>query len=207
MSIKRLLMRAALPLLMLFVTQTLLAQNRVVSGKITDSKDGSPVSGASVQAKGSNQGVSSTADGSFTISVPPNINTLVVSSVGFKELEVDITDKTSVDVSLETTGAALSEVVVVGYGTVRKRDLTGAVVSVKEKDFNKGTFTSPDQLIQGKVAGVQVLNNAGHLVVVQRLRYVVTLLSQVRVNHCMWLTVSLSMAVLRDQVLMLAVSV
>ena len=161
MPIKRLLMRAALPLLMLFVTQTLLAQNRVITGKITDSKDGSPVSGASVQPKGSNQGVSSQADGSFTISVPANINTLVVSSVGFKELEVNITDKTSVDVSLETTGAALSEVVVVGYGTVRKRDLTGAVVSVKEKDFNKGTFTSPDQLIQGKVAGVQVLNNAG----------------------------------------------
>ncbi|HTF28439.1 MAG TPA: carboxypeptidase-like regulatory domain-containing protein, partial [Flavitalea sp.] len=108
MPIKRLLMRAALPLLMLFVTQTLLAQNRVITGKITDSKDGSPVSGASVQPKGSNQGVSSQADGSFTISVPANINTLVVSSVGFKELEVNITDKTSVDVSLETTGAALS---------------------------------------------------------------------------------------------------
>ncbi|RYZ34663.1 MAG: SusC/RagA family TonB-linked outer membrane protein, partial [Sphingobacteriales bacterium] len=161
MLIKRLLIKVSLPLILLFVTQSLLAQNRQITGKVTDSKDGAPVSGASVQPKGSSSGASTGADGSFTISVAPNINTLVVSSVGYAELEVDITNKTSVDVSLVATGADLSEVVVVGYGTVRKRDLTGAVVSVREKDFNKGTFSAPDQLIQGKVAGVQVLSNSG----------------------------------------------
>ncbi|RZK47294.1 MAG: SusC/RagA family TonB-linked outer membrane protein [Pedobacter sp.] len=161
MRIKRLLIRVSLPLLLLFVTQTLLAQNREITGKVTDGKDASPVSGASVQVKGTNQGVSTKADGTFSISVPANATTLTVSSVGFKETEVNITNQTSVDVTLEASGADLSEVVVVGYGTVRKRDLTGAVVSVREKDFNKGTFAAPDQLIQGKVAGVQVLNNSG----------------------------------------------
>jgi TonB-linked SusC/RagA family outer membrane protein len=161
MQIKRLLMKVCLPLLLLFVTQTLLAQNKEITGKVTDAKDASPVSGASVQVKGTNQGASTKADGTFTISVPASATTLTVSSVGFKEIDVDITNKTSVDVTLEASGADLSEVVVVGYGTVRKRDLTGAVVSVREKDFNKGTFSAPDQLIQGKVAGVQVLNNSG----------------------------------------------
>jgi TonB-dependent starch-binding outer membrane protein SusC len=161
MPIKRLLMRAALPLLLLFVAQTLLAQNREITGRVTDSKDGAPVAGASVQPKGSNQGVSTGADGNFSISVAPNVTALVVSSVGYAEQEVNISGRNSVEISLVATGADLSEVVVVGYGTVRKRDLTGAVVSVRDKDFNQGTFTAPDQLIQGKVAGVQVLNNSG----------------------------------------------
>src|SRR6478609_1237186 len=101
MQIKRLLMKVALPLLLLFVTQTLLAQNREITGKVTDSKDGSPVSGASVQAKGTNQGVSTTADGTFTISVPASATKLTISSVGFKEAEVDITGKSAVDVTLD----------------------------------------------------------------------------------------------------------
>lgn len=145
----------------LMLSLQVLAQDRVVTGKVTDSKDGSPVVGASVQPKGARTGVSTSSDGTFRVTVPAGINTLVVSSAEFTSQEIDITNRTSADVSLVASATGLSEVVVIGYGTVRKKDLTGAVASVQAKDFNKGTYTAPDQLIQGKVAGVQVLNNTG----------------------------------------------
>ncbi|MFC0773860.1 SusC/RagA family TonB-linked outer membrane protein [Terrimonas alba] len=156
---KRLLYAFLLPFLLFSFSA--LAQEKVVTGKVTDSKDGSPVVGASVQPKGSRTGTSTSADGTFRISVPAGINTLVISSAEFERQELDITDKTSIDVSLVAASAGLSEVVVIGYGTARKKDLTGSVASVQAKDFNKGTYTSPDQLIQGKAAGVLVINNTG----------------------------------------------
>ncbi len=157
---KRLLYVIFMPVFLL-LSISLLAQDRVVTGKVTDSKDGTPVVGASVQPKGSTTGTSTSTDGSFRISVPSGINTLVVSSAEFERQEINITDKTTIDVSLVASTAGLSEVVVIGYGTARKKDLTGSVGSVSEKDFNKGTYTSADQLIQGKVAGVQITNNSG----------------------------------------------
>jgi len=160
MSMKRLLYVIFTPVF-LFLSFSLLAQDRVVTGKVTDSKDGTPVVGASVQPKGSTTGTSTSSDGSFRISVPAGVNTLVVSSAEFDAQEINITDKTTVDVSLTAKAAGLTEVVVIGYGTARKKDLTGSVASVQAKDFNKGTYTSPDQLIQGKAAGVLVINNTG----------------------------------------------
>jgi TonB-dependent starch-binding outer membrane protein SusC len=137
------------------------AQNKTVSGKVTDAKDGSPLAGASVVVKGSKTGSQTGADGSFKISIPASATTLVVSSVGFGSQNVEIQGKTSVDVSLAATSDNIGEVVVIGYGTARKKDLTGAITSVKAKDFNQGPITTPDQLIQGKVAGLQVINNSG----------------------------------------------
>ncbi len=160
MSMKRLRYVIFMPVL-LFLSFSLLAQDRVVTGKVTDSKDGAPVVGASVQPKGSSTGTSTSTDGSFRLSVPSGVKTLVISSAEFELQEVDIADKTSVEVSLVGTAAGLSEVVVIGYGTARKKDLTGAATTVQSKDFNKGTYTSPDQLIQGKAAGVLVINNTG----------------------------------------------
>ena len=142
--------------------QVVSAQDRTVTGKVTDSKDGSPVSGASVQPKGTRTGTSTRADGTFSLSVGSNVTTLVITSVGYEPQEVSVSGKSSVEVSFVATfGSNLNEVVVTGYGTAKKKDLTGSVGSVKEKDFNKGVFTSPDQLFQGKVSGVQVLNNSG----------------------------------------------
>ncbi len=162
MTLKRLLTASMMLLLALTVSVSAFAQDKVISGKVTDSKDGSPVVGASVVAKGSNSGGSVTgADGSFKISVAANTTTLVVSYVGYGTQEISIAGKTSVDVSLSSSGSNLNEVVVVGYGTARRKDLTGSVASVKAKDFNQGIVTAPDQLIQGKVAGVQVINNSG----------------------------------------------
>lgn len=160
MSMKRLLHAVFMPVLLL-ISLSSLAQDRVVTGKVTDSKDGTPVVGASVQPKGSKTGTSTTADGSFRITVPAGIKTLVVSSAEFERQEIDVTDKSSVDISLVAASSGLSEVVVIGYGTARKKDLVGATASVSAKDFNKGTYTSPDQLIQGKAAGVLVINNTG----------------------------------------------
>jgi TonB-dependent starch-binding outer membrane protein SusC len=161
MTLKRLLAGILMPLCCVLLTQTLHAQDKVVTGKVTDSKDGSPIVGASVQPKGSKKGTSTGADGSFSISVTNDVTTLVISSVGFGRQEVDITGKSSVDVSLVAAQSNLNEVVVVGYGTSRKKDLTGSVVSVKAKDFNQGIITAPDQLLQNKVAGLEITNTSG----------------------------------------------
>jgi len=137
-----------------------LAQTKTVTGKVTDSK-GEAVPSATVTVKGTRTSTTTANDGSFRISVPSGSNTLVISSVGYTTKEVDISGTESVSVSLETSNAALNEVVVTGYGTSRKKDLTGSISSVKAKDFNQGALASPDQLIQGKVAGVQITNNSG----------------------------------------------
>ena len=160
MSVKKLL-SAFLVFALVFVVQSASAQDKTITGKVTDSKDGSPVVGASVQPKGSKTGTSTNGDGAFSINVSPSVTHLVITSVGFEPMEVDIAGKTSVTVSLTTQTGGLNEVVVVGYGTARKKDLTGSTSSVQAKDFNKGTYTSPDQLIQGKAAGVLVINNTG----------------------------------------------
>lgn len=161
MITQRLLARISFPLLLLIIAHAAFAQ-KVISGRVTDSKDGSPVIGATVQPKGGTGGTSTGTDGSFRLTVGNEVNTLVISSVGFGNMEVSIGGKTSVDVTLTSSANNnLNEVVVVGYGTARKKDLTGAVTSVKAKDFNRGIVTAPDQLIQGKVAGVQIVNNSG----------------------------------------------
>ncbi len=148
-------------LLLLLLCSVVQAQDRVITGKVTDSKDGSPLIGATVTVKGTTQGVSTGADGSFRINVPASAKTLVISSVGYGSQEMSIGSGDVIDATLTATNANLNEVVVVGYGTVRKKDLTGSVATVKEKDFNQGVMSAPDQLIQGKVAGVQILNNSG----------------------------------------------
>jgi TonB-dependent starch-binding outer membrane protein SusC len=155
------LLSALFSTVLVLLLQVSFAQDRTITGKVTDSKDGSPVSGASVQPKGSRTGTSTKADGTFSINVGSSVTTLVISSVGFDGQDVAISGNTA-NVSLVAAATStLNEVVVTGYGTARKRDLTGSVGSVKEKDFNKGVFTSADQLIQGKVAGVQMINNSG----------------------------------------------
>ncbi|WP_245975282.1 SusC/RagA family TonB-linked outer membrane protein [Deminuibacter soli] len=147
-------------LVLCFGLTTLWAQNKTVSGTVKDEK-GSPIQGASVAVKGTTRGTTTNATGSFTISVKPGTTTLVVSYVGYTSQEIDISSSATADVSLKPETGSLNDIIVIGYGTVRKKDLTGSVASVGAKDFNKGTFTAPDQLIQGKVAGVQVLNNSG----------------------------------------------
>jgi len=145
--------------LFLLAFSQVFSQTKTVAGKITDSKDGSPIVGATVQPKGSKNGTSTGADGGFSITVPATVTTLVISSVGFDRKEVGVADAGSI--TLVASNSNLNEVVVIGYGTAKKKDLTGAVSSIQAKSFNKGVITSPDQLLQNKVAGVLVTVNSG----------------------------------------------
>ncbi|MEJ0104815.1 MAG: SusC/RagA family TonB-linked outer membrane protein [Bacteroidota bacterium] len=147
--------------MLLLISQLTFAQDKTITGKVTDSKDGSPVSRASVRVKGTGAGTTTADDGTFRLTLGQNVSSLIISSIGFENQEIDISGKTEVPVSLVASNSGLSEVVVIGYGTARRKDLTGSVATIKDKDFNKGVITSPDQLIQGKAAGVLVINNTG----------------------------------------------
>jgi TonB-dependent starch-binding outer membrane protein SusC len=131
-----------------------------VTGLITDSKTKEPLSGASVQVKGSEQGVATNADGRFEITVPENA-TLIISYAGYASQEVDVKNQTNINIQLNKEVASLNEVVVVGYGTQRKGDVTSAVSSVKSESFIKGAVRDAAQLIQGKVAGLSVSTSSG----------------------------------------------
>ena len=160
MTTNRLLRVLLLCPLFLLMSQLTWAQTKTISGKVTDEK-GSPVAGASILVKGTKTGVSTDASGSFSVSVPASATTLIVSYVGYTDQEVSIGSGGSISVSLKPEASSLNDVVVVGYGTARKRDLTGSVTSVSAKDFNGGTISAPDQLLQNKVAGLEVTNTSG----------------------------------------------
>ncbi|MEO6963746.1 MAG: SusC/RagA family TonB-linked outer membrane protein, partial [Puia sp.] len=140
--------------------QLAFSQTKIITGTILDDK-GLPVQGASVTANGSRSGTTTSADGTFRLNVSESTSQLTISSIAFTSQTVDITGKTEISVSLVSSNTSLSDVVVVGYGTVRKKDLTGSVVSIRAKDFNQGTITTPDQLLQNKVSGLEIVNNSG----------------------------------------------
>jgi len=156
----RLLAKLALPTLCVLFTQMVFSQTKVISGTILDDK-ATPVVGATVSVKGSRAGVATDINGGFKLSVPEAATTLVITSVGFNRQEVDIAGKMTVAISLVPASTSLSDVVVVGYGTARKKDATGAVASIGSKDFNQGVVTDALQQVQGKVAGVLITQPGG----------------------------------------------
>ncbi len=144
------------PLLFLFVFQQVEAQERTIRGTVYDEKN-NPVAGATVKVKGTSIGTAADSLGNFTLSVPASAKTLVISSVGYTEQEVKVGSRTTISVTLSSPVQALSEVVVVvGYGTSKKKDLTGSVSTVASKDLNPGPITNPLQQIAGKAAGVNI---------------------------------------------------
>ncbi len=160
MTTKRLLTGILIPLLLLLCPAMLFSQGKTISGKVTDTKDGSPLSGVTVLPKGSARGTVTSADGSFKISVANNVTALVFSSVGFGTREAAINGD-NVSITLKAINTSLNEVVVIAYGSKRKGDLTGAVTAVTAKDFQKGAISSSEQLLQGKVAGLQITTGGG----------------------------------------------
>src|SRR5579875_2009565 len=160
MNLKKLLCATVLAALFCFYTSVVHAQTKTINGRVTDSS-GAGVPGVSVTARGTNAATITAGDGMFTINVPAAINTLIFSSVGYQRREVRIAGNNTVNVTLQNVAASLNEVVVVGYGTARKKDLTGSVATVTAKDFQKGQLTSPEQLIAGKVPGVSIISNSG----------------------------------------------
>lgn len=132
-----------------------IAQQRTVTGKVT-SADGSPLVGATVLVVGQKSGETTDATGNFSINVPANAKQLQISYVGFQSENVNISGLSQVNATLQTSAQALSDVVVTGYGTTRKKDLTGAVSQISSKDFTTGNLSNPAELFQGKVPGVVV---------------------------------------------------
>ncbi|MBS1919390.1 MAG: TonB-dependent receptor [Bacteroidetes bacterium] len=160
MHLKKVFKHFVMPSLLLF-SQVAFSQGRVITGKVTDSRNGNPLTGASVLAKGTSSGTLTNSDGSYQITVSSSVATLVFSSVGYVPQEIRIDGRTQINVSMALSNSSLTEVVVIGYGTTTKKDLTGSVSTIKARDFNKGVITTPEQLISGKVAGVSITSNDG----------------------------------------------
>ncbi|WP_234971617.1 SusC/RagA family TonB-linked outer membrane protein [Mesonia phycicola] len=132
---------------------------QTISGTVTDDK-GMPLPDASVIIAGTNKGTTTNFNGEFSIEANQG-DILVITYVGFKKNEFTIGTETNVSIQLETDSASLDEIVLIGYGTQNKKDLTGSVSQLSPEDFKKGINTSPDNLLQGKVAGVRVVQSSG----------------------------------------------
>ncbi|MGB3180328.1 MAG: TonB-dependent receptor [Cyclobacteriaceae bacterium] len=131
-----------------------------VSGKVTDQMSGEGLPGVNILEKGTGNGAVTDIDGNYTINVSPEAS-LVFSYVGFVKEEISVNNRSTINVSLVPDIEQLSEVVVVGYGQQEKEDVTGSIAEVDDELFNKGAIVSPDQLITGKVAGVNVSPDTG----------------------------------------------
>ena len=154
------LIKTTLMAITMLVSLSTFAQDKLVSGKVTDKSDGSGMPGVSVSVKGSNKGTQTDVNGAYKISAPANA-TLVYSFVGFTKQEIAIGNRSEVNINLVSGDRALDEVIVVGYGTTTRKDATGGVSSLSAKDFNQGVISSPEQLLQGRVAGVQLTPSSG----------------------------------------------
>jgi len=152
--------QAGILLLFILVSVCAHAQNRTITGTVI-SEEGKPLANASIIVVGQTTGTRTAADGTFSINVPPGAKQLEISYVGSETQKVDITSTSNVTVALVSSAKALSDVVIIGYGTVKKQDLTGSVAAIGEKNFQKGAVTTPEQLIAGKVSGVSITSNGG----------------------------------------------
>jgi iron complex outermembrane receptor protein len=143
-----------------FSLGSLYAQDRTVSGTVTDSKTGEGLPGVNVLVVGTSEGATTDFDGKYKLSVSGDVS-LKFSYIGYKSQTIDVGSRSVVNVKLQEDVEQLSEVVVVGYGQVEAKDATGAVERVTAKEFNGGVIASPEQLIQGKSAGVQITSASG----------------------------------------------
>ncbi len=132
---------------------------QTVSGTVVD--ESGPLPGVNVSVKGTSNGTTTDFDGNYTINNVPNDAILVFSFIGFETQEIAVSDRSTIDVNMVTDASELEEVVLIGYGQTTVRDATGAVSSVSSEEFNKGNISSPEELIQGKTAGVQITQASG----------------------------------------------
>lgn len=130
-----------------------------VTGTVT-SEDGMPLPGVNILVEGTNHGVQSDFEGFYEIDIGTTESTLVFSYVGYKTRKIEVNNRSQIDVTLQIDQESLEEVVVIGYGSVQKSDLTGAVSSVSAEDMNKGVNSSVEQALQGRVAGLQISQNS-----------------------------------------------
>lgn len=137
------------------------SQTLTISGQVTAADDGTALPGVNIVEKGTSNGTVTNADGRYSIIVTNRSATLVFTFVGYSPIEVSLENRNSIDIALSPDISTLQEVVVIGYGEVKKADATGAVSLISSKTFNKGIVNSPQELIAGKSAGVHVTTNSG----------------------------------------------
>ena len=142
----------------LFVSTSFSQNTFKVSGKVTDDA-GRPVYGASVLVKGTTVGTTTGTDGSFQLSAPSGKSVLIISSVGFTDQEIDINDRNEINVSLVSGASNLEDVVVIGYASVKKKDVTGSVAGINQKEIRSRPVDNALMAMQGKVAGVDITSN------------------------------------------------
>ncbi|MEP6682331.1 MAG: TonB-dependent receptor [Parafilimonas sp.] len=157
----KLLKRGMVSFFLLFVLNHSYAQTRTITGEISDSS-GNPLLGATITVKNSKVATSTDVNGRFTLHLPANASTLVVTYVGMQTKEVPLSESNIITVSLNTSSASsLNDVVVIGYGSIRRANVTSAISSVKEADIKNLPVAGADQMLQGKVPGVTVTSNSG----------------------------------------------
>ena len=133
------------------------AKAQTVSGTVSDANG--PLPGASILVKGTTNGTQSDFDGNYTLNDVSNGSVMVFSYIGFSTQEITYNGQATINVTLQEDAQALDEVVIIGYGSTTVKDATGSVTAVTAEDFNGGVIASPEQLIQGKTAGVQHYSN------------------------------------------------
>ncbi len=154
------LVKSGLVLAALLLFSDFALAQRTIKGKVTDAESGEGLIGATVVAVGTTRGTSTDIDGNFSLEIPADATQIRFAYTGYAETVFTLTSSNVVEISLKP-GSLLDEIVVIGYGGVKKSDLTGAVTSVTEKNFNGGVVVAPEQLIQGRAAGVQITNSNG----------------------------------------------
>lgn len=147
--------------LALITSLSLMAQQRKITGTIVDSKDKIAMIGANIMEKGTSNGTVTDIDGNFSLTVASSGSVLVISSIGYKTMEITVGNQTSLNLQMEEDSELLDEVVVVGYGTMRKSDLSGASVSVGEDAIKGSVITNLDQALQGRASGVTAVMTSG----------------------------------------------
>jgi TonB-linked SusC/RagA family outer membrane protein len=157
MRIKTMLFKIGLFITALLFTNTLLAQKQV-TGSVHDAS-GQPIAGSTISIKGSTVGTQTDANGDFKIEVPNSSSKLVVSSVGFEPQEITVGNRSNIAITLKSSVSTLNEVVVTGYSSQRKRDITGSVAVVNTSELKQQPASSPIEALQGKATGVQIIND------------------------------------------------
>lgn len=155
-------MKKVIILFMALIATCQLYAQRSLTGTVVDADNpDETIIGATVKVMGTGSGTATDLNGGFTLQLPKGKNTIQVSYVGYKTLTMDVSGKSSVTIKLQSDVSKLNEVVVVGYGVMKRSDLIGSVSSIDEKAIKEGVNTSLEQAMQGRIAGVQVMQNSG----------------------------------------------
>ena len=147
--------------LFLIICISAIAQSKTVTGKITDQSTGRPIEGVDITVKGTTTTVVTNAEGSFSISIPSNESVLVISYVGYGTQEITVGAQSTISISMSNTQKKLDEIVVIGYGSIKRRDLTGAITSVKPDEITARPGPNPMESLQGRVAGLDITRTSG----------------------------------------------